>query len=172
MTNEPETESLDSYHARNCKICRHPDRAAIEFDYLQWRSPEYIAKEYAFSMRSLYRHVHAVGLVQRRRRNLRASLELAIEGVGKATPTIEGVLKAVQLYARMNEAGEIQEIPKTQVIVISKDGSQPVLPSSLGAIPNLRIDHAALGSGEDEFLNQSEAFQPVNPSQTDFDLTH
>lgn len=127
------SESFESYHQRNCKICCHPDRAAIEYDYLHWRSPERIARDYDIPWRAVYRHAHAVSLVDRRRRNLRSSLEFLIEGASRVEPTPDGVLRAVQLYARMNEAGELLEVPKTQVIVISRDGMPPG--STTAAIP-------------------------------------
>jgi hypothetical protein len=135
------TETLDSYHSRNCKICRHDDRAAIEYDFLHWRSPDYIAKEYNLSTRAIHRHARAAGLHPQRRQNLRFSLETIIEGAGKVTPTVDGVLRAIEMYTRMSETGELVHVPKTQVIVVSRDGSQPVMPS----IPGIKIDQAALG---------------------------
>jgi hypothetical protein len=157
-----DSESLISYHERNCKICRHEDRAAIEFDFLNWRNAEYIAKEYGLSFRSLYRHAHALGLFEQRRERLRSPLELMIEGAGKIVPTADGVLRAIEMYARMNDKGELAQVPKTQVIVVSRDASQHPLPN----IPGLNIDQAALDS------TAASPAQPATSSQTDFDLTH
>jgi hypothetical protein len=112
-------ESLDSYHARNCTICRHPDRAAIEYDFIQWRDCIYIAREFDVPTRSIYRHAHAADLFTRRRANLRSSLELVIENAGRIIPSGDTVLRAIELYARMNDDGQIAGVPKTQHILVS-----------------------------------------------------
>ena len=39
-------------HARKCRICSHPDRDAIEGDFIRWRSPELIAKDHQISDRT------------------------------------------------------------------------------------------------------------------------
>lgn len=116
-----ESESIDTYHSRNCKICRHPERAAIEYDFLHWRNAGKIAEEYNLPWRAVYRHAHAAGLFDRRRRNLRSSLEFLIEGASRVEPSVDGVIRAVQLYARLNDEGRFIEAPKTQHIVISRE---------------------------------------------------
>lgn len=121
------TDSFQNYHQRNCKICRHPDRPAIEYDFLNWRSPDHIAYDYKFSTRSLYRHANALNLFEHRRHNLRSSLELIIEAAGRVPATADSVLRAIQLYARMNDQGELVEVPKTQVIVVSRDANHDAM---------------------------------------------
>jgi hypothetical protein len=182
---EPASESFESYHQRNCKICRHPDRPAIEHDFLHWRSPDRIAREYDVPWRSIYRHAHAVKLYDRRRRNLRSSVELLVEGASRVEPTADGVFRAIQLYARMNDAGEIREIPKTQVIVISRDGIPPgtagvAIPAN--PAPEMRfastfpvaIQINPSSSGPIPCEPEKGAYegrQLDNPIQTDFDVT-
>ena len=124
------TDSFQNYHQRNCKICRHPDRPAIEFDYLHWQTPHHIALEYDVPWRSVYRHAHALGLPAQRRRNLRSSVEFIIEKSSHPAPTAGEVVRAIQLYARMDDEGRIIEVPKTQMIVISRDGAQPEISGS------------------------------------------
>ena len=52
-----------SRHARRCCICSHPDRDAIEGDFIRWHSVELIAREYKIATRkSIYRHAHCTGL--------------------------------------------------------------------------------------------------------------
>jgi hypothetical protein len=192
------TDSFQSYHQRNCKICRHPDRPAIEYDFVNWRSPDHIAYEYKFSTRSLYRHANALNLFEQRRRNLRSSLELIIETAGRVPSSADSVLRAIQLYARMNEHGELMEVPKTQVIVISRDGTQAAMLAASAAkivqnvTPNAQL--AELAAPFEALLAQnaaemkleaplsesrpptkmSELFgpacQPVTQSQTEIDL--
>jgi hypothetical protein len=59
-----------------CKICSHIHREEIERDFMSWKSPALIAKNYGLKDRSsVYRHAHALGLFPRRRRNVRAALE-------------------------------------------------------------------------------------------------
>jgi hypothetical protein len=66
-----------------------------------------IAKEFGLADRaSVYRHAHALGLFDRRQRNIRAALEKIIERVGEVEVTASAVVAAVQAYAKINAAGE------------------------------------------------------------------
>ena len=43
-------------HKRNCSVCCHPKLAEMEADFISWRSPAAIAKEYGLADRaSVYR---------------------------------------------------------------------------------------------------------------------
>ncbi len=56
-------------------IVRHPSREEIELEFINWRSPASIVKQYELTNRaSIYRHAHALGLFAKRRRNVRAAL--------------------------------------------------------------------------------------------------
>ena len=55
---------------------------------------------------SVYRHAHALGLFEKRRRNIRAALERIIEKAGEVDVTASAVVSAVQAYAKINAAGE------------------------------------------------------------------
>jgi hypothetical protein len=57
-------------HEYHCKICAHAERQDIEEAFINWTSPGRIAKQYGFSRDSVYRHAHALGLMERRRRNV------------------------------------------------------------------------------------------------------
>lgn len=53
-------------HEHGCKICSHRQREEIERDFINWKSPTLIAKEYRLKDRSsVYRHAHALGLPRR-----------------------------------------------------------------------------------------------------------
>ena len=48
-------------HAAECRIRAHPHREEIERDFINWRSPEAIAKSFKLTNRaSVYRHAHAL----------------------------------------------------------------------------------------------------------------
>ena len=70
-------------HRRTCSICRHMKCAEIEADFVTWRSPAAIAKEYELSDRSsIYRHAHALGLfAKRQRRRIDAPYPQQTEGL-------------------------------------------------------------------------------------------
>jgi hypothetical protein len=94
-------------HKRNCSVCRHPKTEEIEADFISWRSPAAIAKEYRLADRtSIYRHAHAFGLFHKRQRNVRAALEKIIEKAGEVDVTAPAVVAAVQAYSKINAAGE------------------------------------------------------------------
>ena len=94
-------------HKRTCSICRHDQREDIESDFVSWRSPVVIAKEYGLADRSsVYRHANALGLLQKRQRNIRAALERFIERAEEVDVTASAFVSAVQAYAKINSVGE------------------------------------------------------------------
>ena len=94
-------------HKRTCSVCRHKQREEIESAFVGWRSPAAIAEEYGLADRSsVYRHANALGLLQKRQRNIRAALERIIEKAGEVDVTASAVVAAVQAYAKINAAGE------------------------------------------------------------------
>jgi hypothetical protein len=94
-------------HKRTCSICRHAQREEIEFEFVGWRSPAAIAEEYGLADRSsVYRHANALGLLQKRQRNIRAALERFIERAEGVDVTASAFVSAVQAYAKINSAGE------------------------------------------------------------------
>jgi hypothetical protein len=103
----PETPPDFSRHPRRCAICSHPDRDAIEGDFVRWRSPDQIAKDYHIADRvSVYRHAHYAGLFQRRKREVARVLEGFLEFA--ASCPIEAAdmsIRATRLYVRRNEHG-------------------------------------------------------------------
>src|SRR5882724_13455819 len=67
-------------HEHGCKICSHKQRHELERDFINWKSPALIAREYGLKDRSsVYRHAHALDLFPKRQRNVRAALERIIE---------------------------------------------------------------------------------------------
>jgi len=94
-------------HAAECKICAHALRDEIERDFINWRSPAAIAKQYELGHRAtMYRHAHALGLFSKRQRNVRAALERIIERAGEVEPTAAAVVAAVQAYSKINATGQ------------------------------------------------------------------
>ncbi len=88
-------------------MCRHAQREDIEAAFVGWRSPAAIAEEHGLADRaSVYLHAHAVGLFEKRRRNIRPALERIHEKVGDGEGTAAAGVAAVQAYAKINAAGE------------------------------------------------------------------
>lgn len=106
-------------HQRNCSVCGHEQREEIEAAFIGWRSPAAIAEEYGLADRaSVYRHAHALGLFEKRRRNIRAALERIIEKAGEVEVTASAVVAAVQAYAKINSAGEW--IDRTETVSLNQ----------------------------------------------------
>lgn len=104
-------ESLKSVnlgrHKRYCKICSHEKRDEIEEDFIAWKSPIAIAEEYVLADRmNVYRHANALGLFEKRRRNIRAALEHIIERAGDVEITASAVVAAIQACAKINAQGQ------------------------------------------------------------------
>ncbi|MGA2509823.1 MAG: hypothetical protein ABSG27_06290 [Candidatus Acidiferrales bacterium] len=99
-------------HGRKCKVCRHPDRDAIERDFLRWRSPDRIAEDYGIADHSsVYRHAHATGLFARRAATIRLALEPIIERAVTVNVTADAVVRAVYVVAHLNGSGQWVEQP-------------------------------------------------------------
>ncbi|MGB9336618.1 MAG: hypothetical protein WCB14_16540 [Candidatus Acidiferrales bacterium] len=107
-------------HARKCAICRSQDRQEIENAFLHWISPDFIADEFddVPDRMTLYRHVHATGLYEFRRRNLRCALDRLIESAGSANVSGDCVIRAIRAYSRLNDDGHW--IDPVQRVVISR----------------------------------------------------
>jgi len=111
-------------HAAKCRLCNHPSRAAIEFDFLNWRNPFDLVQSYGLrSLSTIYRHAHATGLFGRRRLNLRFALERMVERVNEAPVTASGIIRCVRAITRMNDAGEWIDPPSR--VIISREDSEP-----------------------------------------------
>jgi hypothetical protein len=97
-------------HETNCKVCQHPERLAIEEEFVSWKSPSKIAKDWKFRDRTmLYRHAWATGLMAKRRRNVRSALEHIIEKGTDVEVTAGAVVQAVIAYAKINSEGRLVE---------------------------------------------------------------
>jgi hypothetical protein len=107
-------------HARRCVVCSHPDRDAIEGDFIRWKSPKIIAEDYHIADRSsFYRHAHATGLFARRRREFARVLEDILECVEHSTleDTADVIIRAARVYAHLDENGNWIEPTRTQIIL-------------------------------------------------------
>ncbi len=93
-------------HEHQCRICSHSKRDEIEQAFIAWVSPAQIAKRYSVSRDGLYRHAHVFGLMDKRRRNVRAALERIIERAGEVDVTAAAVVAAVQAYSKINATGQ------------------------------------------------------------------
>ncbi len=65
----------------------------------------------------MYRHAHALGLFQKRQRNVRAALNRIIERAESVDVTASAVVAAIQAYAKINSAGEW--IDKTETVSLN-----------------------------------------------------
>ena len=102
-------KACQSRHEAQCTVCRHRDRAEIEQAFLNWASPAKIAKKYGITRDALYRHAHALGLMERRGRNVRSALERIIEKAEMVEPNASAVVSAVAAYAKINARGQWAE---------------------------------------------------------------
>ena len=96
---------LGRRHESGCRVCAHPEREQIEAEWCAWANTSKLAKEYGLSRDSIYRHVNACGLRDRRGKNLRAALERIIEQGDGVTVNAAAVVSAIQAYAKINAQG-------------------------------------------------------------------
>ena len=112
-------------HERECTVCKHPERAAIEEMFLHWRSPEKIARSFKIGFRCIYRHAHATGLYSRRRRNLRFVLHTFLEAAEEVPVTAMDIINAVRAYAHINDDGGWVEPSTTHRLLVERAGGPP-----------------------------------------------
>ncbi|MFZ0857765.1 MAG: hypothetical protein WAN10_13020 [Candidatus Acidiferrales bacterium] len=116
------SESNLERHSRKCKICNHPDREAIEELFVNWHSPQSIRSQFAiyhpFDWCAIYRHARAAGLYAKRSRNLRAVLDLLLEGATNVPPTAHGVIAAIRAYSCLTEKNQWVE-PEKRVRIVN-----------------------------------------------------
>ena len=110
-------------HASKCAICQSEDRQEIENLFLHWISPGYIVEQFRVRSRmTLYRHVHATGLYEYRRRNLRSALDRLIENADSATVSGDCIIRAIRAQSRVSEDGRWSE--PVQRVVVSRGPSK------------------------------------------------
>ncbi len=105
-----------SRHTRKCRVCKHPQRDAIEQDFLRWRNPHDIVDAYGLPHYSaIYRHARALGLTARRNENFRSILDMLVERAAEAKVTGNTVIRAIRAYSCLNDKGHWTDLP-TRVI--------------------------------------------------------
>jgi|GEM_PF-2223185 len=113
-------------HARKCRICHHPERDAIEADFIEWRHPARIAEDYDLDYSAIYRHARAVGILQLRRENLCTVVEKVLEEVDYIEkPSAFAVLRAVRTLACLTGATKWTEPPTTHIVLTAPPLSSP-----------------------------------------------
>jgi hypothetical protein len=120
-------------HSLRCVICAHPDRDAIEGDFVRWRSPIKIAEDYQIADRSsIYRPAHATGPFGRRKQEVARVMEQYLELVDHCAPEqFDTVTKAVRVYAHLGEDGRWFEPPRIHFILAGPAWPpQPVGPAA------------------------------------------
>jgi len=155
LTIEPspdEAAALDpTRHRRKCSVCKHPERSAIEEEFLDWRSPQAIGAHYGIHKNSIYCHAHAMGLFVRRRGNMRSALEILIEQAEHARITGQTIINAVRALSCLQDDGRWVE-PPTHVIYsverfVHPDEGRAEAGSSIPGGPTHTMDAYAANSG-------------------------
>lgn len=135
------------HHERQCSICNHPERDAIEEEFLHWYAPSLTGNHFNVGWRALYRHAHATGLYAARERNLRSALGHIVEQACHITPTVDGVLRAIRAYSCLDRDGQWTE-PPAHVVVSS--GSRITEPPAAIAVAAATLELPAMSASHPE----------------------
>lgn len=137
---KPEIKAPLGRHTRKCTVCHHPEREAIELEFLRWRRPQDIADDYGFNdYSSIYRHARAAGLFEQRRATVRFALEPIIERADHVKVTAGSVIRAVRAYCSINDSGQWIEpaahvvhhsIPPARTLEVAQPSAPASLPSA------------------------------------------
>jgi hypothetical protein len=94
-------------HEAFCSICAHPDREAIERDFIEWESPTRIARQYRLGSRTaVYRHARALDLFRKRDAKIKMALAKFIEKAGSVRVTAPAIVQAIAVFAKLNARGQ------------------------------------------------------------------
>ncbi|MGH9689065.1 MAG: hypothetical protein ACRD5K_18485 [Candidatus Acidiferrales bacterium] len=133
-----------SYHCRKCSICRHPQRSEIEQAFLDWECISSITTEFQLPGRTaLYRHARAVGLLGNRNQGLRGALARIIEKACDAEPDAMAIVRAVELFARLNDDGELMTPAPRPAQARPLPDEPPTSPSSDRRSLHVRVEDDA-----------------------------
>jgi len=117
-------------HSRRCIICHHPEREAIEEEFVHWRAPWKLSQDYKLAdYRTVYRHARAAGLLLQRRERLHSALDAFVESVDDVTFTGDTILRAMRAYSCIDSHGRWTEIPTQVQFSTSHDAHPPQSPS-------------------------------------------
>ena len=122
--NSSENKADAQRHSRKCQICSHPEREAIEWAFINWRSPNRIASAYKLSGDSLYRHANALNLYGERSSSLRSVLDNILERGVETAITGDTILRAVRAYTCLTDQNTWIE-PTSQVVFSSQRAAVP-----------------------------------------------
>jgi hypothetical protein len=126
ITGDPDVPDPNR-HQRKCEICHHPDREAIEEEFVHWHEPYAIGRRYSVSKQSIYRHAHATGLISQRRDNTRSILERILEQAAGTETKVTGqtVINALRAYTCLTDDGRWVEPPSQVVFSTSRPLAHP-----------------------------------------------
>jgi hypothetical protein len=112
------TSALDRPASRHttsgCRICPHESRAEVEKAFVNWRSLRDISREFGVSKDSVARHAEALGLDERRAKNVRAALTRVVEkGLDTAAISGSALVAALGVLSKLDAAG--QQVDRVEV---------------------------------------------------------
>jgi hypothetical protein len=99
----------------------------IDQEFLHWSHVATIAATYQIERRAIYRHAHATGLFRRRKRGLRFALGHIIEQAQTVEVTADAIIRAVKLFACLNDDGEWVSPPKRVIYQSRESAPSPSL---------------------------------------------
>jgi hypothetical protein len=159
-TNGLEENDFFSRHQRKCTICDHPEREAIEEDFVHWHNVWRLARAYEIAdYRSIYRHARATGLIHRRRQNFRSALDLIIENAASASVTADSVIRAIRASSCLDDSGRWTEPPKQVNFTVARTVHAGV-PVEIPAAPPQRVSREAAVPSQPP-ASPSEMFEVV-----------
>ena len=128
-------------HSRRCIICHHPEREAIEEEFVHWRAPWKLSQDYKLAdYRTVYRHARAAGLLLQRRERLHSALDAFVESVDDVTFTGDTILRAMRAYSCIDSHGRWTEIPTQVQFSTSNDAHPPQPPTRTSNVGSDVID--------------------------------
>jgi hypothetical protein len=125
-------------HKSQCTICLHPKCEEIEEMWMDWCHVSHIESVYQVSRDAVYRHANALGLHDKRKKNIVRVQERIIEKGDATSPSASEVVSAVNAYVKLTDAGQgteqtqgpnpkelFERMSKEERETFARDGSLP-----------------------------------------------
>jgi len=149
------TVGLARHEDGGCRVCRHPQREAIETEFVRWKTLREIEAEFGVPKDSVARHARARSLEERRSRNVRGALVRVVEkGIETAEVTAASLVAAATALAKMGDDDRLTdriEISGQMVGVLGRMGARELdLYARTGVLPSWAAETGSEAGGGKE----------------------
>jgi len=96
-------------HQSQCSVCAHPQREALEEEWVNWGSTTLLAEKYQLSRDGIYRHAHALDLFRERQKGIKHWYEKVLERLDTVKFSGSDLVKVLKDYTALCDREEAKQ---------------------------------------------------------------